>query len=219
VTVSLSIVEPGTIGDYSDLVSLVSNWLDRSDLDPRIPEFVALLEARLNRLLRTLNMEITLLQVANSETMPLPSDFRMLRFAYLEGSPDRPLRQISPSATPTLYAGESGTPVAFSISGRNMTLIPPPAGDVTVSLTYFRRIPALTASVPQNWLLTEHADIYVWGTLNQAAIYIRDPDAINFTKALMDEAIAELQTASARDKWGSGQIAPSGPRQVRGGRC
>ena len=40
------------INTYATLQTAVANWLDRSDLTDRIPEFIALAEARMNRNLR-----------------------------------------------------------------------------------------------------------------------------------------------------------------------
>ena len=40
------------IGTYSELQTAVANWLDRDDLTDRIQEFIALAEARMNRILR-----------------------------------------------------------------------------------------------------------------------------------------------------------------------
>ena len=45
------------ISNYSELQTAVANWLDRDDLTARIPEFIALAEARFNRVLRLRSME------------------------------------------------------------------------------------------------------------------------------------------------------------------
>ena len=37
------------ITTYAELKTAISNWLDRTDLDDRIPEFIALAEARHRR--------------------------------------------------------------------------------------------------------------------------------------------------------------------------
>ena len=37
------------IGTYAELQTAVANWLDRDDLTDRIPEFIALAEAKMNR--------------------------------------------------------------------------------------------------------------------------------------------------------------------------
>jgi hypothetical protein len=218
-TVSLSVIEPGTIGDYQDLVSKVGDWLDRDDLDSQIPDFVALVEARLNRVLRAVNSEVSALWAVSDELYSLPSDFRKLRKLHIEGSPDRPLVEMSPVAIPTMFSGDTGTPRAYYIEGRQLGLAPPPDQSYTLRASYFQRIPPLTSAVPSNWVLSEHPDIYVWGTLMHAAYFIRDADAVDACSALFDQAIAELQRESRLDRWGAGPLVPNGPSQTRGGKC
>jgi len=45
------------ISTFAELKTAAANWLDRSDLTDRIPEFIALAEARFNRILRIRDME------------------------------------------------------------------------------------------------------------------------------------------------------------------
>lgn len=217
--VSLSIIEAGTIGNYSDLVSKVAAWMDRDDLEPQIPDFVAICEARLNRLLRTVLQEVQTLWVVGGETYSLPDDFRKLRSIWIDGSPDRPLFGMSPGSVPRNFTGTAGTTQAYYIEGRTISFAPPPADSTTFRANYWTRIPPLTSASPQNWLLTEHPDVYLWGTILGAAEYIRDQEAIDYSSAKLDTFIAEIQRESRNDQWASGNLAPCGPKQVRGGKC
>jgi len=71
------------INTYATLQTAVANWLDRSDLTDRIPEFIALAEARMNRVLRLaimLNVDETTLGgatalVAGTRDYALPSGY------------------------------------------------------------------------------------------------------------------------------------------------
>lgn len=217
--ISLAYVVPGTIGNYSDLVTKVGQWLDRDDLEDRIPDFVVLVEARLNRLLRTINQETRDIWVIDEESFDLPPDYRKMRKIHIEGQPDRPLDEISPVAAPRRFNGDTGIPRAYWTEGRTLTLAPPPEAETTFRVTYFIRVPALTSDAPSNWVLEEHPDIYVWGAIKEASAFIRDPDALDYASARLDEAIAELQLESATDRWGGGPLVPTGMRQVRGARC
>jgi hypothetical protein len=217
--VSLSVIEPGTIGDYADLETKVGQWLDRDDLAPQIPDFVALVEARLNRVLRSVNSEVAALWAVADQFYLLPADFRKLRKLYIDGSPDQPLVEMSPTAVPSAFSGDPGTPKAFYIEGRQLGFAPPPDQSYTFRATYFQRIPPLTSAAPSNWVLEEHPDIYVWGALMHAALYIRDPEAVSACQSLFDQSIAELQRESRLDRWGVGPLVANGPRQVAGARC
>ena len=217
--VALSVIIAGTIGNYSQLRDKVALWLDRDDLEDRIPDFVALLEARLNRELRAVNMETRTTWTTANESYVLPTDFRRLRKIYIEGSPDRPLYEIAPQASAGSFSGAAGTPKAYYIEGRTITFAPPPSASTVFGVTYFTRIEPLTSENDTNWLLEEHADIYLVGTLLEAAIYIRDAEAIALCSEKLDQAIASLQRESRTDRWGAGPLVPNGPSQVRGAPC
>ena len=66
------------IGTYSELQTAVANWLDRDDLTDRIPEFIALAEAKMNRVLRISLMEnvsTALTMVSGTRDYSLPTGF------------------------------------------------------------------------------------------------------------------------------------------------
>jgi hypothetical protein len=219
VTIALSAILSGTIGSYGDLVSKVALWLDRDDLTPRIPDFIALLEARLNRDLRTNRQETAALWQVSAGGFTLPPDFRRMRQIFIDGAPNRPLVEMAPQAISAAFNGAAGTPRAYWIENRVLRLAPPPAAAVMLSATYFTRIPPLTVDAG-NWLLTEHPDIYLIGTLLEAAVYIRDEDAMAYLADRLDTAVVSLQIASRLDRWGGGPLVPGGaPAQVRGARC
>ena len=69
------------INTYATLQTAVANWLDRSDLTDRIPEFITLAEARMNRILRIRIMESVKVMslVGGTKRYPLPSDYLQLR--------------------------------------------------------------------------------------------------------------------------------------------
>lgn len=244
-------IDPQTIGSYDDLIAMVPNWLDRDDLTPQIPNYIALIEPTLNRRLRVLNMEKNELWDMGPVPYALPADFRMLRSLWIEGAPDKPLKQVTPTQTAgavradggsgyttdeedgeTEYvtddgdmvydtgSGSGGEPKYFYTVNRTLQVLPPPADRLQVRALYYTRIPPLSADNQTNWLLTEHPDVYVWGVLKQASIYIRDPDAISTCDAMFEQAVGEIMDASRQDKYAGGSLAPIlVARQVRGARC
>jgi hypothetical protein len=218
-SISIAVGFPGAIADYSDLVAVVADWLDRDDMEEQIPRCVALTEARLNRLLRVPEMETIRLQVTTSETFAVPDDFLAMRSIYLEGSPDRPLRAMSPAALAHEFGGSAGVPVAYAIRGRTVQLAPPPADETTASIDYYAKIPTLSDEIPTNWVLETHPDLYLYGTLMHVCAKVEDPEGVAKWKAAFDESVAELVGSGNRNRWGAGPLVPNSVRQVRGARC
>jgi hypothetical protein len=78
------------INNYATLVAAIAEWLARSDLTARIPDFVTLAEAKINRVLLHPRMETrTTVTVDTGATSPefldLPSDFQTMRSVRLSG--------------------------------------------------------------------------------------------------------------------------------------
>jgi hypothetical protein len=77
-----------SISTYTELQTAVANWLARDDLTARIPEFIALAEAKFNRVLLHPRMEtrVTLTvdtNLASPEFLDLPTDFQTMRTVRL----------------------------------------------------------------------------------------------------------------------------------------
>jgi hypothetical protein len=73
-----------TIATYTELVSEMGDWLNRADLTAKIPTFVRLFEARMNRRLRSPDMEQTFsfTTVAGTTSYALSSSVRELRDVF-----------------------------------------------------------------------------------------------------------------------------------------
>src|SRR5436190_24024474 len=88
------------ITTYAELQAAAANWLVRADLTARIPEFIALAEARLNRVLRArlAETEVALTATPGVRTLPLPAGFaEPLALWIVLGGTRQPVRFIEPS--------------------------------------------------------------------------------------------------------------------------
>lgn len=200
------------LANYSDLKTSIAGWLNRSDYTAVIPDFIALAEARFNRVIRHPDMETTATASAADETIALPTDFLELRSIWLEDSPDAPLDYFPPSHLRTMRASATvGTPTAYTIVGDNLVLAPSPAS-VTVGLYYYAKIPALSDAATTNWLLTAHPDLYLFASLAMAELYGWNDARLPMLKAGADEIMEQINTAGRKRRDGA---APLQMRAVR----
>lgn len=218
-SLAVSLTSTDAISSFNALQTEVAAWLNRDDLTARIPGFVRLFESRINRILRTPDMETSVILSVSSEDTQLPSDFLQMRELYVEGTPRRSLRNMSPDGMASEFSGVAGCPLAYAITGRVLKLAPPPSDTVALRLVYFARIGSLTDANPSNWLLIQAPDLYLYGTLLQAAAFIDDPERIAQWKAAHDEALAELSQAGTLSRWGASPLVPNTVTQVSGVRC
>lgn len=220
-SLSLAITSAGEIRDLETLTSAISDWLDRNDIDSKIPTFIQLVEAEFNRQLRTPEMEETITFSAGAEDTPIPrDDFLAMRSIYIEGSPDRPLQAMAPTAIKRAFDGSTGTPIAYSLVSGVLRLAPPPATTIQLTMDYFSRIDALSVASPVNWLLEKHPDAYLYGALYFAEVMLDNPTLAASFKGLFDETVSRIITSSNKNRWGAGPLSPIGAvQQVRGARC
>jgi hypothetical protein len=192
---------------YSDLTGAVADWLGRSDLSGRIPDFVTLFEAAANRRLRVRQMEVTttLTPGANGQAA-LPADYLAWRRATWTGSPRRELDYVHPSILQSRYPDQPvATPRVFTIEGANLEVMP--LDQTPLEFDYFQRIGPLVSA--QNWLMAAHPDIYLFGALAEAHGFNIDLDKLAVWKARRDEIFDEIEKLSNKTR-GAGRIQVMG---------
>jgi hypothetical protein len=215
-SISIAVASTSAIPDYPTLKAVIADWLDRDDLNTRIPTFVQMAEAMFNRELRTPDMETSTLLSADQENVALPDNYLAMRAIYVEGSPDRPLRGIAPTAIREEYSGATGTPQAYTLVSRGLRLAPPPAAALQLQLDYYAKIDGLTDASPANWLLDKHPDLYLYGSLFYAEQMLDNAPRAAQWKELLDEVMARVNRAANNDRYGAGPLVPNTARQVGG---
>ena len=194
-----------TIAVYSELVTELEQYLARTDYDPRIPTFIALTEAKLNRLLDDPNMEVRATATGSGQYTTLPSDFK--RMLGVSTGNNYRLQEVSESYISGLDQTKTGDPRLYALVGGGITFAPI-NNAANITMLYVRRIPALTAAAPTNWLLTLAPDVYLYGCLLQAHLFGWYDERIPLFKAAFEEAIGELRADGENRRWGSSPVAP-----------
>lgn len=178
------------------------SWSHRSDLEEKLPAFIALAESAFNRLFRFVEQETIATLICTAKLTPLPADFLEMRQVEYQGSPVDPLVYDSPQYLSVLRSkGVSGRPKAYSLRGKQIELVPTPA-DVELEITYFAKIPALGESTPTNWLLTDHPGMYLNEALRQIAIYSEDQQRTASYGAQVAALYQEMVLANRAKRWG-----------------
>jgi len=218
-SISLAISPIGAIPDRDALIAAIQDWLDRDDLSDKIPMFIQMAEAMFSREIRAPQMERSVILEATSEDTQLPDDYLAMRAIYVEGSPDRPLRGIAPTAIRQGFDGTTGPPTAYTLVSNGIRLDPPPSASTLLSMDYFARIEPLTVTTPANWLLDRHPDAYLYGSLYNAEIYLDNAPRAGQWKGLLDQVVDRINRTSRNDRYGAGPLVPNTVSQVRGSRC
>lgn len=201
------------LSNYDELKAEVAALVSRSDLtssSTAMDSFLAQAEAYINRNLRIIRgtKDTTLTSTAGQPTIDLPDDFldiRSLEFdstphkiTYLPDAAFQNKSIVSSISKPTFY-----TLVFDDQNDRwQLRLGSVPAGEYSMSLKYYYKVPALSSSNVTNWLLNYHPQVYLDGALYFAFKRYRNKDMINFYGAEFKGAIDTLNSENRRTMFG-----------------
>ena len=197
------------ITTYTELKTAVVGFLDRTDLTARVPEFIALAEAALNRELRTNDQLASTTLPADSATLALPQDLREVKAVRI-ASTGAPLkfRDIDQMDEQRPRFSTTGTPCFYGVAGLSLEFLPAVSGaaPVDIFVRYFRAVPALTDSATTNWLLTKHPDAYLYGALIHSAPYLREDDRVPLWVEAFTAILESIRQESDRALFPAGVV-------------
>jgi len=195
------------LSTFTELKDAIADWLDRSDLTARIPDFITLAEARLNRDLRIRPMEVrsSMETTSGQQYFNLPGGYIQMRNIQLNTNPTAPLEYITPEMLDRLYGSSTtGKPRAYSLIGDEIQLAPIPDSDYTVEMAFYEKFTALgdgtSGTVTTNWLTTNAPDVLLYGALLEAEPFIKNDERIGLWLNAYNGAIKKIQDADARDR-------------------
>ena len=188
------------ITTYAELQAAAANWLVRADLTARIPEFIALAEARLNRVMRArlAEAEVSLSAGAGVRTLALPAGFTeplRLWIARATGRDEVPFREAGLIGV----SARRGEPGAWTVDGANLAFDRPCDQTYGFTLRMLRRF-VLSDAAPTNGLLSEFPDIYLFATLSEAAPFLRDAELAGAYESKLARALGDANAREARSR-------------------
>jgi|TARA_R110000824_G_scaffold133216_1_gene295891 hypothetical protein len=194
------------ITTYAELQTATANWLDRTDLTARIPEFIELAEANFNRQIRQPDMiaQDDAFSLASRYTT-LPTDTLQIIRIVVDLSPVVVLEYMTPEeiSEHRVVMNATGKPYYFTTIGGStdqLEILPSPDSTYTASIVYYTRIAALTDAATSNWLLAAHPDIYLFGTLVEAEPYLKNDERMPMWTARLDKALNDLRLQGQRER-------------------
>jgi len=195
------------LGTFTELKDALADWLDRSDLTDRIPDFITLAEARLNRDVRIRPMEVrsSMETTAGQRYFNLPGGYLQMRNMQINSNPITPLEYITPEMLDRLYGSDTtGKPKAYTLIGDEIQLAPIPDSDYTVEMAFYEKFTALgdgtSGTVTSNWLTTNAPDVLLYGALLEAEPFIKNDERVNLWINAYNSAITRIQDTDTKDR-------------------
>lgn len=193
-----------SITTYSELKSAISNWLNRSDLDAVIGDFISLTEADMDRKIRHWRMEERATANIDARYTQLPSGFMEAVRFHLDVD-ERPIDLVTPVYMQTKRQGNAdttGRPQVYSVIAGQIEVWPTPDTTYTGELYYYARTAGLSDSNTSNWILEYFPDAYLYGALVHSAPYLVDDARTQVWASLYNNAIDGINGNNEKAKFG-----------------
>ena len=189
------------LANFTDLKASVADFLNRSDLTTVIPDFITMCEAGFNRELRVREMSVRTQAPIDTQYVKLPDDFLGMRNIDLMTDPVTPLSYKNlQNLDIHRRADATGKPLYYSITQNNIEFAPSPDAEYTLEIVYYQKVPALSANTT-NWLLDNHPDAYLYGTLMHSAPYLQADERIGVWAGKYQQVINQITTSDENAKF------------------
>ena len=178
---------------YGELKTAVADWLDRPDLEARMPDLTALARARIHHgrgrahawpspplRLRAMEHEAPVALDADG-VAALPEGFLGLVRVSDDGGR---LRFVTPGA----FRGAHGV---YTVEGTSIRGAP----GAVLQVRCYRPFPALAADGDSDWLLAHAPEVHLYGVLLESAPYLRSDERLAMWATLYNGAIDGLMAA------------------------
>ena len=197
-----------SISTYAELQTAIGNWLDRSDLTSRIPEFISIAESHIAQDVRIRDMVKRVTSSTSSQYTDLPTDLLEIDNIQINSTDKLVLDYLTPEQIDERKMGSStGTPKVYTIIGTQFQLAPAPDTTYTVEIAYYAKYAAFSADADTNNLLSNHPEIYLYGALMAAEPFLGIDQRVQTWAAMYQKAVNGVNEADQR-----GQVPKTGIR-------
>lgn len=198
------------LSTYSDLASSVADWINRSDLTARVPDFIALAESKMNARIEHRKMQTIATISITGETYTFPDAFGGMISFRLDASGYERIEYLSPEQFDELPVNTSGTPRYYTIAGEGLVFWPIPGDAISARLRYRTRLTPLSADDPSNWVLANYPHAYLYGALSEATPYLKDDERIPVWTGAFNDALQNINDDSLKQGLGAAMQTQSG---------
>jgi hypothetical protein len=198
------------LASYANIKTAVADWLADDTLTSYITDFVTLAEARIYRELKVRQMETALSSAISSGVIAVPSGYLQMKWAYVDGSPAKPLQMVSLEQLYNKFPTRSadGKPYYIAREGSNFIFGPYPDSAYTIKGTYYKKLDVLSDSNTSNWLITDAPDLLLFASLVEAKAFIMDDPRIAIWEARYQNAKDRIESQDRDEEFSASAISP-----------
>lgn len=194
---------------YDNLKTNIADYLARSDLNDKIPMFVALAEKRLNRDLRLRQtLQQSTYNLESGFQVPTPSDFLEMKDIHIDANPIINLNFKTVSQFYRLdNVSGNGVPVNYTLVSNNFVLAPRPTGSSTINMTYYKIPKVLSDTNQSNEYLDVCPDLLLYASLVESAPFLMNDERLTTWEALYTRGLTSITKSDEQSEFPAQPLA------------
>jgi hypothetical protein len=198
------------ISTYAELKTAVADFVHRSDLSTTVVDLIMLGEKRIQREVRTPDMETAYTGTIASGVIAVPTDFLAWKLVYIDSNG---VNRLQPKDLEWLFnnypARVGGMPKFIARAAATFEFGPYPDANYSVKGVYYKRLTSVASS--WNALATANPDLYLYAALAATSLYLANDERVGLWES------AYQTTRDDLNKEGKEQDISGAPlRVVRG---
>jgi len=188
---------------YSELKTSIADFLNRDDLTAVIPDFITLAEKGMNKRIRHWQMEKRSQANINAQYSSLPVDFIEPVRLTLTGGDTHVLQLTNAYEIAKLRAANNnsaGRPTDYVLLDGSIEVFPTPDTTYQLEILYYSTLNPLNNSNASNWILSNHPEAYLYGSLLHSAPYLQEDQRLAAWASLYESAISAINEENDNSK-------------------
>lgn len=183
---------------YAELLADIESWLQRDDLTTQAPIFVRYATAALNRALSRnpvpqMESRVESASPVETEYIGIPDDCLRIR-AIVDGDGKQARLATQAQIAQAAESNQSFDFLLYSLEDMQIRLYPAPSASDPVELTvlYYAKLSDFVSGTDTNWLLDEHPDVYLYGSLVHAKAWLHDDRRLQLVDQMYKAGLSEV---------------------------
>tara|TARA_X000001388_G_C2198489_1_gene110324 strand:- start:120 stop:743 length:624 start_codon:yes stop_codon:yes gene_type:complete len=185
---------------YAELVQNIKDFMedDGTEFSNEIDKFIDLAELRISRDIITpeFKRKVTSAFSANDPFLTMPTDLVTLEHLQVINSNVRKLLLLKSDEFITEYwpnRTSTGVPKYYTYFDTSTIYVAPtPSSNLSIELSYKRRLPALSSSNTSNWTSINAADALLYACLIEATVFNRNYNLQDRYTAMYQQAVKAI---------------------------
>lgn len=190
------------LNNYANLKQAIERFSHRDDISNVVDDFIDLAENKIDHELelRTNEVRSTNTASTSSRFLSLPDSFlEMRRMSLINGSLNFEISFQAPEQM--RIKNESGRPTYYTVTSQ-IEFDRTPDSAYTVEMSYYVRLTPLDDTNTTNDVLTNHPNLYLYGSLAELYKWARDEETSLFYESLFDKEMIKANEQENRGRFG-----------------